>query len=79
MIMPVQPYVGFRPKGWVKSNQYVGYTALWNLVDFAALSMPVAVPDPNDIEDVDHGDGKWADHTPRNKSDKYNWEQCELY
>jgi amidase len=24
LIMPVQPYVGFRPKEWVRSSQYVG-------------------------------------------------------
>ena len=75
--MPVQPYVGFRPKEWVKSSQYVGYTAQWNLLDFAALVMPVDVPDSEQIPDFE-GDtrGKWKDHKPWNESDRYNWEQC---
>lgn len=79
MIMPVQPYVGFRPKEWVKSSQYVGYSAQWNLLDLTALVMPVDVSEPEDIKDVE-GDpiGKWEDHKPRNKSDRYNWEQCKL-
>ena len=77
LIMPVQPYVGFRPKEWVKSSQYVGYTAQWNLLDFTALVMPVDVPDAEQIQDID-GDtrGQWKDHKPRNESDRYNWEQC---
>jgi amidase len=76
--MPIQPYVGFRPKEWVKSSQYVGYSAQWNLLDFTALVMPVDVPNPEDIKDFE-GDarGKWKDHKPRNESDRYNWEQCK--
>lgn len=78
MIMPIQPYVGFRPKEWVKSSQYVGYSAQWNLLDFTALVMPVDVPDPEDIKGFE-GDprGSWKDHKPRNESDRYNWEQCK--
>lgn len=75
--MPIQPYVGFRPKEWVKSNQYVGYSAQWNLLDFTALAMPVDVPDPEHIQDSkDDVRGPWKDHRPRNESDRYNWEQC---
>lgn len=77
--MPTQPYVGFRPKEWVKSSQYCGYTAQWNLVDFTALAMPVAVADAADIKDFEGDErGKWKDHKPRNEADRYNWEQCEF-
>lgn len=78
LIMPVQPYVGFRPKEWVKSDQYVGYSAHWNVVDFAVVSMPVDVPYPDDISAEDDDRSSWKNHKPRNNSDKYNWEQCEL-
>ena len=76
--MPVQPYIGFRPKEWVKSKQYVGYTAIWNLLDSAVLTMPVDVSDVvDDIEGPNDIRGRWEDHVPRNESDRFNWEQCE--
>ena len=73
--MPVQPYVGFRPREWVKWSQYVGYTAIWNLLDFAVLTIPVDVTDAEDVDDF--GRERWEDHKPRNESDRFNWEQCE--
>jgi len=45
LIMPVTPWVGMRPKQWVESQQYVGYTALWNLLDYAVLTVPVGQVD----------------------------------
>ena len=78
--MPVQPWVGFRPREWVKSSQYVGYTAHWNVLDFAGLSMPVDVGDFNKLNlDAAPGDGRaaWKDHEPRSLSDRYNWTQCK--
>lgn len=80
LIMPVQPFVGFKPKTWVKSNQYVGYTAMWNLLDFAALAFPTGNCDPSSIDlDAEPGDGRtsWNKHVPRNVSDEFNWKQCK--
>ena len=78
LIMPVQPYVGFRPKEWVKSSQHVAYSAHWNMVDYAVLSMPVDVSNPVNTKILNEEDGRpdWKDHKPRNESDRYNWEQC---
>lgn len=39
--MPNTPWVGYKPRTWVKSHQYVGYTSIWNLLDYAALTIPV--------------------------------------
>ena len=80
LILPVQPYVGLRPREWVKSSQYIGYSAIWNLLDYTGLVMPVPVPDAEDIEDVECDPrGKWEDHKPRNEGDRYNWEQCKKF
>ena len=79
--MPVQPFVGFPPKMWVRSSQYVGYTAHWNLLDWAVLSMPMGCAEPNQIdlnEDFGDGRGSWNNHKPRNESDRFNYAQCEF-
>jgi amidase len=62
----------------VKSSQYVGYTAHWNLVDYAVISMPVEVDYPEDLPATDDGWSSWREHKPMNESDRYNWEQCKL-
>jgi len=77
LIMPVQPYVGFRPKEWCVSSQYVGYSSQWNLVDYSALSMPVEVDYPEDLPATGNGRSSWKEHKPRNEADRYNWEQCK--
>ncbi|KIW53339.1 hypothetical protein, variant [Exophiala xenobiotica] len=73
LIMPVTPWVGMRPKVWVKSQQYVGYTALWNLLDYSVLTMPVGnvdkvLDDPNTDED-------WKSHagSTRGYPDEFNY------
>lgn len=75
--MPVQPWIGFAPKTWVKSSQYVGYSAQWNLLDFAALSMPVGLAKPHGIEDGKDVMPPWKEHKARNESDRFNWAQCK--
>ncbi|KPI41085.1 putative amidase PB8B6.03 [Cyphellophora attinorum] len=72
LIMPVLPWVGFRPKTWVKSSQCVSYTGHWNFVDFAALTIPVTVARLDDV-----GDDAWKNHVPRNESDRFNWHQYD--
>ncbi|KAI8721544.1 Amidase [Fusarium sp. LHS14.1] len=75
LIMPVTPWVGYKPKTWVKSNQYVGYTSIFNLLNWSALTMPVCkvskssdLPVPSD----------WEDYRPRNPSDEFNKNQYDF-
>lgn len=72
--MPVLPWVGFRPKTWVQSKQIVSYTALWNLLNYASLTIPATTADPA----LDKPDLTWTTHVPRNESDDFNHNQCEF-
>ena len=73
IIMPITPWVGYKPWTWVKSHQYVGYTSIWNFLNYASLAIPVTTVDAS----KDAVDGTWRSHTPRNDSDKFNHDQCE--
>ncbi|RAH56459.1 amidase signature enzyme [Aspergillus piperis CBS 112811] len=73
LLMPVTPWVGYRPKSWVVSSQWLGYTALWNLLNYAAVTVPVAKVDGV----LDQPDQEWLEHVPRNDSDRFNWEQYD--
>ncbi|OQD76933.1 hypothetical protein PENDEC_c003G02780 [Penicillium decumbens] len=74
LIMPNNPWVGYKPWTWVKSNAYVGYTSIWNLLGYAALTVPVtSVSREKDIPDKE-----WLDYVPRNASDKFNKEQYDV-
>lgn len=72
LIMPVTPWVGYPPWTWVKSHQYVGYTSVWNFVNYAALAMPITTVSPAQ----DQIDDDWRRHVPRNASDEFNHKQC---
>ncbi|KAL4802986.1 amidase signature domain-containing protein [Aspergillus unguis] len=80
LLLPVTPWVGYKPKTWVKSNQWLGYTALYNLLDYAAVTVPVGTAD----EKLDHPDidsdaiREWKEHVVRNASDKFNYEQYDI-
>lgn len=74
LLMPVLPWVGYKPKTWVKSSQWLGYTAMWNLLDYAGVTVPVARVDKS----VDVGDEEWKAHVGRNESDEFNHAQCEF-
>lgn len=71
--MPTQTFTGFRPREWVRSHQYVGYTSVWNWLGFAALAMPITTINENNART----DAAWNDHVPRNESDKFNWQSCK--
>ncbi|KAJ5698603.1 hypothetical protein N7462_000608 [Penicillium macrosclerotiorum] len=78
LLMPVLPWVGYRPKTWVESKQWLGYTAMWNLLDYAAVTVPVGRAD-REIDVVGseiHGD--WEGHVPRNESDAFNHGQYDI-
>ncbi|KAF3352146.1 hypothetical protein VdG1_09366 [Verticillium dahliae VDG1] len=76
LIMPVVPWVGYKPWTWVKSSQYVGYTSIWNLVDWAALALPVTTASR---EKDGHGTAGWKAHQPRNKADEFNKSQYDIH
>ncbi|KIX03209.1 uncharacterized protein Z518_06761 [Rhinocladiella mackenziei CBS 650.93] len=73
LVMPVTPWVGMRPKTWVKSQQYCGYTALWNVLDYSALTMPVASV-RQDLDDpaTDEGWMKYGREETRGFTDEFN-------
>ena len=73
LIMPTGPWVGYRPETWVKSNAYVGYTSIWNLLGYAALATPVT----NVSREKDMPDQEWLGLVPRNAGEQFNKEQCE--
>lgn len=77
--MPIIPWVGYTPKTWVRSNQWLGYTAMWNLLNYAAVTVPIGKAD-RERDAVGNGlDPEWEGHVPRNESDKFNHAQCERY
>ncbi|KAJ5396674.1 hypothetical protein N7509_004787 [Penicillium cosmopolitanum] len=74
LIMPTTPWVGYKPWTWVKSSAYVGYTSIWNLLGYAALSVPIT----NVSREQDMPDQEWSDHVPRNSGDRFNKEQYDI-
>ncbi|OQE36751.1 hypothetical protein PENCOP_c011G08448 [Penicillium coprophilum] len=78
LLMPVTPWVGYKPKTWVKSKQWVGYTAMWNLLDYAAVTVPVARVDRG-LDSVGSGsNAEWEGHSIRNESDAFNYLQYDV-
>ncbi|RAH66243.1 putative acetamidase [Aspergillus aculeatinus CBS 121060] len=82
LLMPVTPWVGYRPKSWVVSAQWLGYTALWNLLDYAAVTVPVTCadarvdcPESNRDSEINRA---WREHVPRNESDRFNYLQYDI-
>ncbi|KAF3390541.1 Acetamidase [Penicillium rolfsii] len=74
LIMPNTPWVGYKPWTWVKSSAYVGYTSIWNLLGYAALTIPATtVSRENDIPN-----SEWLDHVPRNAGDNFNKKQYDI-
>lgn len=75
LIMPITPWVAYKPQTWVKSQQYVGYTSISNLLDYPALAIPVTCADRTRDSFLDD---KWTMHRPRNPSDDFNHKQCKF-
>lgn len=74
LLMPVLPWVGYPPKAWVTSSQWLGYTAIWNLLNYAVATVPVGKADA----ELDQPGEEWVGHVPRNGSDGFNHAQCKL-
>ncbi|KAJ5520848.1 hypothetical protein N7463_001301 [Penicillium fimorum] len=78
LLMPVIPWVGYKPKTWVKSKQWLGYTGMWNLLDYAAVTVPVARADRR-LDSVGSGaNEEWEGHSIRNESDAFNHMQYDI-
>jgi amidase len=77
IIAPVLPWVGYKPKQWVVSDQYVGYSAHWNLLDYSALAVPTGVVADRELDGVGACAG-WKEYTPKNKSDEFNHAQYDI-
>ncbi|KAF4973999.1 hypothetical protein FZEAL_9067 [Fusarium zealandicum] len=75
IISPVTPWVGYKPWTWVKSHQYVGYTSLCNLIDWAGLAIPVTTASK---EEDQNPPSDWTSHQPRNRSDEFNKQQYDI-
>ncbi|KAJ5680127.1 hypothetical protein N7536_011266 [Penicillium majusculum] len=78
LLMPVLPWVGYKPKTWVKSKQWLGYTAMWNLLDYAAVTVPVARADQGLDSVGSAGNTEWEGHSIRNESDAFNYLQYDI-
>lgn len=69
LIMPVTQWVGLRPKEWVKREMYVGYTSIWNLMNWTSLAVPGFRVDRR----VDGATGEdWDGYQARSTSDRLN-------
>ncbi|KAJ5463316.1 Amidasefungi [Penicillium sp. IBT 31633x] len=78
LLMPVIPWVGYKPKTWVESKHWVGYTAMWNLLDYAAVTVPVTRADRG-LDSVGEGvNAEWETHSTRNESDAFNYQQYDI-
>ncbi|KAJ5367489.1 hypothetical protein N7541_001430 [Penicillium brevicompactum] len=77
LIMPVLPWVGYKPKTWVKSKQWLGYTAMWNLLNYTAVTVPVTNAN-RDLDSVGANGGEWENHSIRNESDAFNYLQYDI-
>ncbi|PLN82898.1 amidase signature enzyme [Aspergillus taichungensis] len=74
LLMPVTPWVGYKPKQWVQSKQWLGYTSIWNFLNYAAMTVPVGAVDPV----LDRPDRGWMSHVPRNDADAFNKAQYDI-
>lgn len=68
LLMPVMPHVAVPHKG----SRWVGYTKIWNVLDYAAGVVP-------NVGWVDKSiDGK-EDYEARSEMDQRNWDLCKLF
>lgn len=73
LVMPVTQWVGLRPKMWVQADMYVGYTSIWNLMNWTALAVPAVKVDRG----LDGVDEEWRGHQARSFSDEFNHARYE--
>lgn len=74
ILMPVTPWIGMKPKTWVQSQQYCGYTAIWNLLNYTALAIPAGVVDRK----LDEPDDAWKAYKGNGFTDQFNHDLYDL-
>ncbi|KIX07455.1 uncharacterized protein Z518_02108 [Rhinocladiella mackenziei CBS 650.93] len=74
LIMPVTQWVGLRPKAWVQADMYIGYTAIFNLLNWTAFTVPATTVS----KDKDRPSQEWKDHKPRSFSDRFNHDYYDV-
>ncbi|KAL4744197.1 amidase signature domain-containing protein [Aspergillus similis] len=78
LLLPVTPWVGYKPKQWVQSSQWLGYTALFNLLNYAAVTVPIGRADGKLDHPVAGIDDEWREYAPRNEADRFNYDQYDI-
>ena len=68
LLMPVMPHAAVRHR----ACKWVGYTKVWNLLDYTALVLPGGTVDRN--VDSPKDDSEVVSYKPRNDLDKWNWD-----
>ena len=63
----------------MQSNQWLGYTALFNLLNYAAVTAPIGKADGELDHPVAGIDNEWKGYAPRNKADRFNYDQCMFF
>lgn len=67
VLMPTMPHPAVPHKGC----RWVGYTKVWNFLDYAALVLPAGKVDST--QDVGKDGPEVSGYVPRNDLDKWNW------
>lgn len=68
LLLPTMPHAAVPHR----TCRWLGYTKIWNLLDYTALSCPVGKV----LEDLDPLSAE--DYTPRNDHDAWNWRLYDL-
>jgi Asp-tRNA(Asn)/Glu-tRNA(Gln) amidotransferase A subunit family amidase len=66
LLAPAMPHTGIPHRGF----KWVGYTKIWNFLDYTALTMPVDRV-RREVDAVE-GEGE-EEYVPRNELDEWNW------
>lgn len=74
LILPTTQWVGLRPRAWVQADMYIGYSAIFNLLNWTAFTVPTTVVS----KDKDQPSQEWNDHKPRSFSDKFNHDYYDV-
>lgn len=74
LILPTTQWVGLRPRAWVQADMYIGYSAIFNLLNWTAFTVPTTVVS----KDKDQPSQEWKDHKPRSFSDKFNHDYYDV-
>lgn len=74
LITPTTQWVGLRPKAWVQSDMYIGYSAIFNVLNWTAFTVPSITVSKN----KDHPDQEWIDHKARSFSDRFNHDYYDV-